>query len=142
MKISNVIFCDDVRQEVANKFTLVGCYNDKLRITPKGEIKWPFKIRLGMYFRLLREANDIQVHKFKIEVLDAEESVLSVAGEVQDEVEQDRPMVFAFVVPFSFKRPGPLRAKIVVQDKKGKELTIEASLGFEVEVTKPDPTIV
>ena len=60
MKIIDFIVCDDIRQEIGNKLTIVGIYNDRIKIEAKdpGAIKFPIPFRLGVFTRILVESTD------------------------------------------------------------------------------------
>ena len=59
MKIQDFIICDDVREEINAKITLVGTYVDKLvyGFTKEKPIEWPIKARAFSYvkFKLDKE---------------------------------------------------------------------------------------
>lgn len=135
MKITDVIFCDDIRHEILNKFTLVGCYNDRIRASTSGEMKWPLQIKLGVYFRLVREESDFEPKKFQLFLSDSTEELVKLDGEIEMN-DKDRPLIFTFVGNFAFKRPGPIHMKMNVKGDAGKETELDANLNFALEVVK------
>jgi hypothetical protein len=56
MKFLDAIFCDDIRQELNNKLSLMGLYNDRmvLNINNENEITWPQPINLSALLRFSR----------------------------------------------------------------------------------------
>ncbi len=60
MYIRDFIFCDDIRQELGNKHSLMGIYGDDLNFTPPKGIpqKWPINKPLGLFIRLVLDDND------------------------------------------------------------------------------------
>ncbi len=60
MKVIDFIICDDIRQEVGNKLTVVGIYNDRVKIETKypSALQFPIPFRLGVFVRLLVEQDD------------------------------------------------------------------------------------
>lgn len=60
MKVIDFIVCDDIRQEVGNKLTVVGIYNDRVKIETKNPsaLQFPIPFRLGVFVRLLVQKND------------------------------------------------------------------------------------
>ena len=68
MKILDFIICDDVREEVNAKMTLVGTYVDKLvyGYTKKNPIKWPVHARTYFYVKFcLCEQGEADIITFR-----------------------------------------------------------------------------
>lgn len=67
------IFCDDIRQEINGKFTLVGCYNSQLLVSD-----FPFTLpRLAIHF-----------------ILECEDESPAPAGDITLQVFQDEREIF------------------------------------------------
>ncbi len=59
MRLVHFIVCDDIRQEVTNKHTLVGVYDDLVIHRPRGvDPKVPFLLKLAFFARLARDASE------------------------------------------------------------------------------------
>jgi len=135
MKIDNILFCDDIRKEISNKFTLVGCYNDRILLNAKAEIKWPIGVKMGIYLRILREQGDPVVNKFKLELYDSQEALFTAEGELLNG-EHNRPLILALVAPFAFKRPGPLRPIVTITGTDGSEQVLRTEFDFRLEIAQ------
>jgi hypothetical protein len=59
MKIISFLVCDDIRNEVGNKYSLMGVYGDAIdfRVAPMNKDKWPKRMRLGFFVSMKREKN-------------------------------------------------------------------------------------
>jgi hypothetical protein len=68
MKLKDVMLCDDIRTEVANKFSLMGIYYDVIRILSRPElpVAFPINMRLGLMVRLAADETDQFPLTFKI----------------------------------------------------------------------------
>lgn len=71
MKLDSVIFCEDIRNEMFNKKTLVGLYSDRIviRTNSPEKITMPFPIRLACFCRFLTEQDDPYVDTFEFSFL-------------------------------------------------------------------------
>jgi len=51
MKLLDIIVCDDIRQEVDGKQSLIGVYNDLQFIFPSNQAPWPISLKIGVFVR-------------------------------------------------------------------------------------------
>ena len=67
MKLLDFIICDDIRNELGNKHSLMGIYDDSIefQVTPDNQNTWPKLLRIGIYAKVKTEDNE-EVFKFKI----------------------------------------------------------------------------
>lgn len=72
MKIQSFIVCDDIRQEMARKHTLVGVYDDEInfRVTPDKKGTWPKYLDLNFFMRLKLETDKPKFFNFKVRLGD------------------------------------------------------------------------
>ncbi|MFH1652612.1 MAG: hypothetical protein ABIE74_00995 [Pseudomonadota bacterium] len=84
MKLDNYILCDDIRNELHNKFSLMGLYADRLIIkVPKAlEVKWPKPLRLAIYLRLIFNENDERPDSFCFTFQILGQKLKSIIGKV------------------------------------------------------------
>ena len=70
MRLRDFIVCDDIRQEVGNKYTLVGVYDESIEFgISKGETgKWPKTLKLGFFVRVRFEPDDTLPDVFSMHV--------------------------------------------------------------------------
>lgn len=71
MVIVDYIFCDDIRTEQLNKHSLMGVFNDLIRIqVPQhAEIKWPIPLRLCCFLRFRVGADEEIPDSFSFDYL-------------------------------------------------------------------------
>lgn len=71
MKLRDIIFCDDIRNEINNKFSLMGIYADKIvfKFNSLESEKWPLPVKLCLLMRVQAEANDPLVDLFTFSFL-------------------------------------------------------------------------
>lgn len=60
MKLEALLICDDIRQEVGGKQSLMGLYSDAIifEATPEGLPAWPKLMKLSFFIRLSFNADD------------------------------------------------------------------------------------
>ena len=68
MNLIDFIVCDDIRQEIGNKQTLVGVYGNSIEFTTTGSDvgKWPKGMRIGFYIRIRLDRGESQPDSFKL----------------------------------------------------------------------------
>ncbi len=135
MKIINLLFCDDIRQEIGNKATLVGCYNDRVLLNPNMPLQWPISLKLGLYIRIDREPSEKPLKTFKVEIRDSSEVLNTFGGPiVANQNKADATTILGIVTQFKFVRPGKILTVITVEDTDGKftEFRPEQRLSIEV----------
>lgn len=67
MKLLDLIVCDDIRQEVGGKQSLIGVYSDLIINFMPGQMIWPLNFRLGIFIRLKLDENEIKPDAFEID---------------------------------------------------------------------------
>lgn len=84
MKFIDVIFCDDIRPELNNKFSLMGLYNDRmiLNVGKQTGIKWPQPINLAALLRFAIDKNDKQPDRFEFEYILNKKSIIEINNEL------------------------------------------------------------
>lgn len=107
MKITDFIICDDVRQEIGNKFTLVGVYDTDVRIqTPSPEsLTWPLPVNLAIYSRLQLEPKDEGLDTFEMVITQDEKELARLQGKINIQ-HRDRAFPISARMP-GFPLPGP-----------------------------------
>jgi len=60
MKIVSFIVCDDIRNEVGGKHSLMGVYGNSIefRVSPENKNKWPKSMKVGIFVNIKLEDND------------------------------------------------------------------------------------
>lgn len=83
MKLLDAIFCDDIRQELNNKLSLMGLYNDRmvLNINKETEIIWPQPINLSALLRFSFEEKE-RPSSFEFEYLLNKRNIININGKL------------------------------------------------------------
>ena len=135
MKIINCIVCDDIRHEVGNKVTLVGLYDDKIKIqTPEPlKLKWPLHMRLSLFARLKFEKNETFPSRFEYQILNNDQKILSVPGDIKI-ADAENPIALSFVSNVAIQTPGKLIFRVeFTKDQKNILEKLETNIDVIVE---------
>ncbi len=120
MIIQEFIFCDDVRQEMWNKQTVVGIWGENLlfQIPDKNKMKWPLAARLGLFIRLKKEQEEINPDSFSISVLFNDKECFNSKGNI---LVNNNPTTLITITMvnnnFSFPGEGIYKFKITLYSK-------------------------
>jgi hypothetical protein len=125
-KISIILICDDIRQEVGGKQSLMGIYNDVIIFgpSPEGVPAWPKLMRLGFFIRLsFNEDEKIpEGTTFLFSFRRGDESVQIARG--QFIINEQTRVHFANLVimanPFVINGPGEIKFSLLLLDAQGK----------------------
>jgi hypothetical protein len=84
MKLLDFIVCDDIRNEVGNKHTLVGVYGDTIRISAQNpnKFQWPYAMRIAFFVRLLLEGPHDRPDKLYFGCFYGDQEIFKVDGSV------------------------------------------------------------
>lgn len=87
MKLLDAIFCDDIRYEMNNKFSLMGLYNDRIifHSSNSSDIKWPLSMKLAVLLRFMLEETDERPDRFEFEYFLNEKSIIKMNGDYRIE---------------------------------------------------------
>lgn len=137
MKFLDAIFCDDIRQEINNKLSLMGLYNDRmvLNVNKQVEVTWPQPINLSTLLRFSFEKDEEQPDCFEFEYLLNKKSIIKINGELNNNTNdknQFQLIINGTGIPLE---PGELgfsislyiRENILLCEKKETALTISVN---------------
>lgn len=113
MKIRDYIFCDDIRNELNNKMSLMGIYQDRIlfRVSKDKNLTFPIPIRLASFVRLDLEVSDVMPDKFKFELLLNGKSLVELEGGLK--IDGVQRMIYVSIVGEGVPlEPGDLGLKI------------------------------
>jgi hypothetical protein len=84
LRLHNVIFCDDIRNEINNKLSLIGMYDDRIifRSHDAKKIKWPIPQPLAILLRFNLKAEDEHPDRFIFEYILNEKSIAKINGTI------------------------------------------------------------
>jgi hypothetical protein len=136
MKLLNFIICDDIRNELGNKRSLMGIYDDSIefQVTPDNQNTWPKSLRVGIYAKVKTEDNE-KVFKFKIRMkYNEKETVLVDSVLTQPKIKPFSKIVISLVNgAFKFENPGKITFFLDFYNQK-KELIDTLSPEFVISV--------
>ena len=78
MRLLDFVICDDIRNELGNKLSLMGVYTGTY-IIPDTIVKWPFPTRFGFFIRLLAEGEQ-PGHEFEFHIMRSGETKVKIDG--------------------------------------------------------------
>lgn len=123
------VFCDDVRQEVTGKLTLVGCYTDSM-VVPRFPATIP---RLCVLARIITPATE-PFNEVKVRILQDDETLVDVdipAGDYEVEVKAPQEEGAMHVLhaqfalgPLEFTKASALRVRAMLDGKEVRGLAI------------------
>ena len=136
MKLLDFIICDDIRNELGNKHSLMGVYDDSIdfQVTPDNQNTWPKLLRIGIYAKVKTEGNE-EVFKFKIRMKYNEKETVLVNGALpQPKIKPFNKIVISLVNGnFKFENPGNITFFLDFYNQK-KELIATLSPEFVISV--------
>jgi hypothetical protein len=125
MKLNCFLICDDIRNELGKKQSLMGIYDDVINFSVHQDDvgKWPRVIRLGIYIKLgfENEAEKDRVKRIRLEYSMNDETVVLMdsSGSVLLTTESRGISIGAVVNQFVIKNPGELNFHCIIYDKDG-----------------------
>jgi hypothetical protein len=123
MKLNCFLICDDIRNELGNKQSLIGVYDDVISFSvPQTDIgKWPKVIKLGIYIKLEfeKEAEKASFQRIKLEYSINNETVVLLDNSRPASLVTDPKglNIGAVVNQFVIKCPGQLSFHCIIYDK-------------------------
>ena len=136
MKLLDFIICDDIRNEIGNKHSLMGVYDDSIEfhVTPDKQNTWPKLLRIGIYAKVKTEDNE-EVFNFKIrKKYNQTETVLLDRNLNLPKNKTSKKINIAFVhSAFKFENPGNFTIFLDFYNQK-KELIATLSPEFVINV--------
>jgi hypothetical protein len=130
-----LLICDDIRQEVGGKQSLMGLYNDAIIFgpAPEGIPVWPKLMRLGFFIRLsFNEDDKIQEGTtFSFSFRRGDESVEIAKGPlaVQGSAHPRFASLSIMTNPFVINGPGEMTFTLLLLDSQGKAFKTFAGAG-------------
>jgi len=135
MKLIDFIVCDDIRQEIGNKTTLIGVYDETLLfpVQKLSDDKWPKTIKLGFFMRIKIHETDEIPDEFSLEFIMNKKVFAKAAANITTS-ERPKYMVFA-LVNNNFQIPNPDPLMFTLKLFKNKTLLFEDALDYVLQVS-------
>ena len=135
MKLDTLLICDDIRQEVGGKQSLMGLYNDAIifEASPEGLPAWPKLMKLGFFIRLsFTEDDKIQEGTaFSFSFRRGDEAVEIARGlfAVQGPAHSRFASLSIMANPFVINGPGEMVFSLLLLDAQGRAFKTFAGAG-------------
>ena len=97
MKLLDYIVCDDVRNELGGKFSLMGVFGDSINVQVPHGVTGAIAIPITVYLRVLLEERDSVPDGFKVVIKINGKEFAGVEGTI--EVSANKPNILGFVIP-------------------------------------------
>jgi len=139
MKLIDFIVCDDIRQEVGGKVTLVGVYEDRIMINAPSPdaVRWPVQLRLGFFIRLLNDGSLPDVDGFDLRIHCNGKIICRLSGPIA--IPPRHGLINLFFVNSSVRVPGkgPLDVALIFKHAGTVVREIRPDLSIQVGVASP-----
>lgn len=136
MEVINAVICDDIRQEIGNKFSLMGIYVDRFIIETKTpeSLKWPLNIKLGIFVSFKSEKETDFPKEFEFQVFDnGAPTNIKIGGSIVSQPGELRGQLIINIERLSINK-GSFGYKVTFL-KDGKELcSLDKTKSIAVEV--------
>jgi len=134
MKLIDFIVCDDIRQEIGGKVTLVGVYEDRININAPAPdaVRWPVKLKLGFFIRLLNDGSAPDMDGFDLLVLCEKKIICRLSGPLQ--VTPQQGLMNLFFVNSAVRFPTEGRLSVALIFKKTDEVVHEIRPDLSIRV--------
>lgn len=119
MKLLDILFCDDVRIEINNKFSLMGLYND--RVVYPDSTSFPIVTRLAALLRFSFSKNQSSRSNFRFNYFFNNKSILELTGQIQLSSTQQFANLIINAEGLKLER-GELGFSIVLYNEKNEEI--------------------
>jgi hypothetical protein len=120
MKIANnanIIFCDDIREEVGNKMSLMGIYSDKI-LVPSLPISFK-SFNIIAFFDILKKP----IKKFRFVITLPDAKPVDLSGEPPPSAkEQKHAHIVLCLAPMRIENEGKATVEVYINDAKTPEV--------------------
>lgn len=125
------IFCDDIRQEISGKHTLVGCYMNEMNFNGPApgmlpvfsayvKVVIPISIEFSKIKFLITKEEGAEVTEILSQEIDINEK--PIPSEAEEEVEKNEERVYVLNAPFrwtnfTMNTPGQIKVRVYLDDE-------------------------
>ncbi|MFW5879804.1 MAG: DUF6941 family protein [bacterium] len=134
MKLIDFIVCDDIRQELFGKTTIVGVYSDLQIALPTDNIKWPILLKLGFFIRFKAEDGIDIPDNFEVKFLQEDNIFHSFQGNINIPSKSSYFNLIAVNNAFPIPKLGNISFQIVF--KKDNKIINEITPDFTLAVNR------
>ncbi|MBM4310933.1 MAG: hypothetical protein FJ119_08310 [Deltaproteobacteria bacterium] len=134
MKLIDFIICDDIRQEIGGKVTLVGVYEDRIMINAPSPdaVRWPVQLKLGFFIRLLNDGSLAEVDGFDLQVRCNAKMICRLSGPIS--IPPRQGLLNLFFVNSAVRIPSEGTLSVALIFKKGADGVHEIRPDLNIQV--------
>ena len=144
MKLLYNLFCDDIRQEVSGKVTLVGVYNDRMVFNPppnSKDVPWPITLKLGVYAKIFFDSEDKDIDSFELELfLDNKTRLQKIDGNIVKTAARQFLNIVSVNPVLQIPSAGEINLKITFKKNAEKVLEVSPEFPFRI-VVEPNKKV-
>ena len=123
MKLVDFIICDDIRNELGNKHSLIGVYGESIqfKVPPVEKGKWPKVLKIAFFIRIKLEKDDdiTKLNKFKLNVIFNEKIKTLAEGVLTIDLNSKGILLAIVFNQFVFENSGLMSVSIELMDSAG-----------------------
>jgi hypothetical protein len=139
MEIKLFLICDDIRNELGNKMSILGIYDESIEfsIIPEVQNQWPKGMKLACFAKFSVDENDRNIKSFKFMSIQNNEKNIIAQGILQIEkvLELKRFNIVVVIDKFIFKNPGEIYFKYEFFDDKD-QLLITKQPDYKLKISE------
>jgi hypothetical protein len=128
MTLVTFLICDDIRNEIGNKYSIIGVYDDTINfavpISEKG--KWPKAIKLGVFIKIKfdSEAEKEKMKKYSLETIFNSNKKILAEGVIDiSNKKETKGLNIAIVLgQFIFEGIGTLKIRLTLKDENNNDI--------------------
>ena len=144
MRITTFLACDDIRQEIGNKVTLIGLYENRIRVQvlEPEKLQWPIHMRLAFYIktRLDSKSEGVPI-RFEFEVVHNGSGIARASGKVSRISETGDINLVVNFHSIPIPGEGKLNFNLQMMNDKGERSTLIPDLTMEISVERKQLTV-
>jgi hypothetical protein len=139
MKLIDFIVCDDIRQEIGGKITLVGVYEDRLMINAPSpdKVRWPVQLKLGFFIRMLNDGTAPEMDNFDLQVHCNKKTICRLSGPLK--IKKQHGLMNLFFVNSAVRFPSEGTLSVTLFFKKADDVVFEIKPDLNIKVAVAQP---
>ncbi len=132
MKLLDLIVCDDIRQEVSGKVSLIGVYSDLVIHFPSDMVQWPISLKIGLFIRFKLDDGEVIPTSFDINCFHNGAKFTNFAGNLTFPTDIKYFNLVLVNNAFPVPSTGEIVFEIVFQRKDGTIISIKPEYALKV----------
>lgn len=111
MKIQTFLVCDDIRNEIGNKHSLIGVYDERIifNVTPDKKDSWPKTMKIGIFTKINIENDNPHSFIFKMQYNEKEQQIGTGSINKATGTKDNKITIAIIHNNFLFSQPGSIK---------------------------------